>query len=412
MADSNIITALDIGTSKTCCVMAAVNETGDFNIVGFGNAPSTGMSRGMVVNVDRTVSSIKAAVSEAEHVAGCEAQNIILGVSGGNVDCHNSNGIVGVKDTRNHIISEDDKRRAKESAMSRYVAPDREILHSLEQEYIVDGDTGIKDPLGMMGTRLEVRMHIVTASTNALQNILNCVKLSGLKVEEEDIVLLSLASAEAVLTPQERQMGVALLDCGAGTTDIMVFSHGSARHTKVMNLGGDSLTRDVFKALRTTLESAESLKLRDGCCMRAMIPPDDYPLEIPGVDGASQEVSSQVLCDILECRVEEILSHVHQELIVSGLEAQVAGVVLTGGSAMLRGLPELAADIFDRPVRVGFPNYSGGLAEMVYSPKFSAVMGLLQYALRGEEAQGAPASFRGPKKERGLLGSLWEKILG
>ncbi|MDR2340333.1 MAG: cell division protein FtsA [Deltaproteobacteria bacterium] len=411
MADSNIVTALDIGTTKTCCVMAAVSETGEFNIIGFGNAPSTGMSRGMVVNVDRTVSSIKAAVAEAEHVAGTEVQNIILGVSGGNVDCHNTNGIVGVKDNRNHIVSEDDKKRAKHSAMARYVAPDRENLHSLEQEYLVDGESGIKDPLGMMGKRLEVRMHLITVSTNALQNILNCVKLAGLRVEEEDIVLMSLASAEAVLTPQEKQMGVALLDCGAGTTDIMLFAGGAARHTKVMSIGGDSLTRDIFKALRTTLESAELLKLQQGCCMRSLLGGSDQQIEIPGMNGASQEVSSQVLCDILECRAEEILTHVHEEMIMSGFDQQISGIVLTGGASLLMGLPELASEIFERPVRVGYPNYAGGLAEMVYSPMFSTVMGLLQYALKGEESSGAIA-FRSAKKERGFFGNVLEKILG
>jgi cell division protein FtsA len=410
MTESDIITALDIGTTKTCCVMAAVAESGDFNIIGFGSAPSSGMSRGMVVNVDRTVSSIKAAVSEAEHMAGLEAENVILGVAGGNVDCHNTNGIVGVKDNRNHIISEDDKRRAKQSAMSRNVPPDREILHSIEQEYTVDGQTGIKDPGGMMGVRLEVNMHLITVSTNALQNVLNCAKLAGLHVDEEDIVLMSLASSEAVLSPQERQMGVALLDFGGGTTDIMIFTNGSVKHTKVLNLGGNSLTRDIFKTLRTTLESAELLKIQEGCCMRGLIPMDDVVIEIPGMNGVSQEVGSHVLCDILECRVEEILSHLHQELIVSGYDSQVSGIVLTGGSSLLKGMPELAAEIFERPVRVGYPSYMGGLAEMVYSPKFATVMGLLLHALKREEQGGNPV-YRGGKKEKGFFSGIFDRLL-
>ncbi|MDR2199050.1 MAG: cell division protein FtsA [Deltaproteobacteria bacterium] len=411
MPDSEIITALDIGTSKTCCVMAVVGENGDFSVIGFGNAPSTGMSRGMVTNVDRTVSAIKAAVSEAEHMAGFEADNVILGVAGGNVACHNTNGIVGVRDTRGHIISEDDKKRARQSAMSRNVPPDREILHSIEQEYDVDGQGGIKDPSGMVGVRLEVNMHLVTVSTNALQNVLNCAKLAGLRVREEDIVLMSLASSEAVLTPQEKQMGVALLDFGAGTTGFMVFSGGSPRHTKVLNLGGNSLTRDVFKTLRATLESAEILKIREGCCARWLLPPEGGLLEIPDVNGGTQEVDSHVLCDILESRVEEIMSRLHQELIASGYDQQVAGVVLTGGSSLLKGVPELASDIFQRPARVGYPAYEGGLSEMVYSPKFSTVTGLLLYALRREEYQGAPV-FRAAKKERGFFGGILDRILG
>jgi cell division protein FtsA len=410
MADSDIITALDIGTTKTCCVMAAVSETGEFNIIGFGNAPSTGMSKGMVVNVDRTVNSIKAAVSEAGHMAGCEVDNVILGVAGGNVDCHNTNGIVGVRDNRGHIISDDDKKRAKQSAMSRNVPPDREILHSIEQEYTVDGQSGIKDPAGMMGVRLEVNMHLITVSTNALQNVLNCAKLAGLHVDEEDIVLMSLASSEAVLSPQEKQMGVALLDFGGGTTDIMIFTGGSVKHTKVLNLGGNSLTRDIFKTLRTTLESAELLKVQEGCCMRGLISADDTLIEIPGMNGASQEVGSHVLCDILECRVEEILAHLHQELIVSGYDSQVAGIVLTGGSALLKGMPELAADIFQRPVRVGYPTYAGGLAEMVYSPKFATVMGLLLYAMNREDQTGS-SLYRGGKKEKGFFSGIFERIL-
>ncbi|MDR2404909.1 MAG: cell division protein FtsA [Deltaproteobacteria bacterium] len=412
MVGSEIITALDIGSSKTCLVMAAVSDTGELNIIGFGNVPSPGMSRGMVVNVDRTVNSIKQAVSDAEHMSGLEVENVILGVSGGIVDCHNTKGIVGVRDNRNHIITEDDKLRARQSATNRNVPPDREIIHTIEQDYTVDGQSGFKDPVGMMGVRLEVNMHIVTVSTNAIQNLLNCTKIAGLTVDEDDIVLTSLASSEAVLSPQEKQMGVALLDFGAGTTDIMIHTGGSVRHTKVLNLGGNSLTRDIFKTLRTTLDSAEELKIQEGCCMRSLLPPDDSPLIIPGMNGVSQEVGSHVLCDILECRVEELLNHIHQEIIVSGCDRDVAGIVLTGGTALLRGVPELAAEIFERPVRVGYPSYMGGLAEMVYSPKFSAVMGLLLHAMKRAELPGAVPMARAAKKNGGLWSGLLNRLLG
>jgi cell division protein FtsA len=411
MVESDIITALDVGTTKTCCVMAAVTETGEFNIIGFGNVPSLGMSSGMVVNVDRTVNSIKQAVSDAEHMAGCQVERVILGVSGGKVDSFNTTGIVGVKDNRDHIISDDDKKRAMQSATSRNVPPDREILHTIEQDYTVDGQSGFKDPAGMMGVRLEVNMHIITVSTNALQNILNCTKQAGLSVDPDDIVLLSLASSEAVLSAQELQMGVALLDLGSGNTHIMIHVDGSVRHTKVLNMGGNSLTRDIFKTLRTTLDSAEQLKIEHGCCMRALIPSEDSIIPIPTMTGADMEVSSHVLCDILECRAEELLNHIHQEIIVSGFDSQVAAVVLTGGSSLLKGMPDLATEIFERPVRIGYPTYMGGLAEMVYNPKFSAVIGLLLHAIKNPD-QGFLSSKGTKKASKGLFTGLLDKLLG
>ncbi|MDR1037050.1 MAG: cell division protein FtsA [Deltaproteobacteria bacterium] len=409
---AEIITALDIGTTKICCIIASPDDNGGVNIVGIGNAPSRGMARGMVTNVDRTVSSIRAAVTEAERMAGCTVGKVMLGLAGGSVNCYNSKGVVGVRDQRNRIITEDDKRRAIESAVAGEVPQDREPLHTIEQEYSVDGQTGIKDPVGMMGMRLEVNMHISTVSLSALQNVLNCARQSELQVDDDDVVLESLASAESVLTPAEMGMGVAILDFGGGTTDIGVFAKGCIRHTKVLNLGGDSLTRDIFMTLRTSMDEAEQLKINDGCCLSTLLPAEDEIISVPGPDGVPvAEVSRHILCDILESRVEEIMGHVSQELIMSGFDDQVMEIVITGGSSLLRGVPELATEIFDRPVRVGYPASMGGLSQLVNSPKFSTGLGLILYGLKNHDEFARQAGGSG-SGGGGLINRLFGRILG
>ncbi|MDR2611387.1 MAG: cell division protein FtsA [Deltaproteobacteria bacterium] len=411
MLENGIIAALDIGTTKICCIIASPDENGGVNIVGIGNAVSRGMARGMVTNVDRTVSSIRSAVAEAERMAGCKVRSVMLGLAGGNVSCYNSKGIVGVRDSRRRIITEDDKRRAIESAVAGEIPQDREPLHTIEQEYTVDGETGIKDPVGMCGMRLEVNMHISTVSVSALQNVLNCAKQAGLRVDDEDVVLESLASAEAVLSPEEMGMGVAILDFGGGTTDIGVYAKGCIRHTKVLNLGGDSLTRDIFMTLRTSMDEAEKLKIEEGCCLSALLPGDSDMITIQGPEGPVGEVGRHVLCDILESRVEEIMGHVSQELIMSGFDDQVMEIVITGGSSLLRGVPELAEQIFGKPVRVGYPAYMGGLSQMVNNPKFSTCLGLILYGLKSHEE----ALRNGTSKSRerhGVFGGIMNKLFG
>jgi cell division protein FtsA len=411
MLENGIIAALDIGTTKICCIIASPDENGGVNIVGIGNAPSRGMARGMVTNVDRTVGSIRAAVAEAERMAGCRVRSVMLGLAGGSVNCYNSTGVVGVRDARRRIITADDKRRAIESAVAGDIPQDREPLHTIEQEYSVDGQGGIKDPVGMMGMRLEVNMHITTVSLSALQNVLNCAKHAGLAVEDEDVVLESLASAEAVLTPAEMGMGVAILDFGGGTTDIGVYAKGCIRHTKVLNMGGDILTRDIFMTLKTSMDEAELLKIQEGCCLSALLPDDDELISIPGPDGPVGEVGRQILCGILECRVEEIMGHVAQELIMSGFDDQVMEIVITGGSSQLLGVTEIAEQIFERPVRIGYPANVGGLSNLVSSPKFSTGVGLILYGLKTYDEAMRQGAGRA-RERQGLFGGIMNRLFG
>ncbi|MDR2352740.1 MAG: cell division protein FtsA [Deltaproteobacteria bacterium] len=410
MPENEIITALDIGTTKVCCLVATPSAENGVNIIGIGNAQSTGVSKGMVTNVERTVNSIRAAVREAELMAGIKIKKVFLGIAGGNVVCFNSHGVVGVRDTRARVITEEDRRRVELSAMSGEFPPDRELLHSIPQEYAVDGQTDILNPVGMTGVRLEVNMHITTVSINAIQNVLNCANLAGLNVEEDDVVLESLASAESVLYPSEKEMGVAILDFGGGTLDLGIFVNGCIRHTKVLNLGGDSLTRDIFVILRTTMEAAETLKINEGCCSRALLPEDSEFIKIPGMVGENQVVSREVLCDILSCRVEEIFSYVNQELIVSGYDKQVMEIVITGGSSLLKGVPEVATEIFERQVRVGYPMYVQGFASLVTNPKFSTALGLLLYAYRRDYALERRALVS-PRKPKGFFGSIFDRFI-
>jgi cell division protein FtsA len=409
MLENGTIAALDIGTTKICCIIATLDENDGVNVVGIGHAPSHGMSKGRVTNVDRTVNSIRMAVAEAEHMAGSKVRSVMLGVAGGSVSCKNKKGVVGVKDSKDKLITEDDKKRAIESAISGEIPPDRETIHTIEQDYIVDDQTGIKDPLGMVGMRLEVNMHISTVSLSALQNILNCARQAGLEVDEDDVVLESLASAEAVLTPEEIGMGVAVLDFGGGHIDIAVYVNGCIRYTAVINHGGDFLTKDIFMALRIPMEQAEKLKIQEGCCLSTLLSEPYEIISIPDTKGFSGDVSRYVLCDILESRVEEIMALAHQEIVKSGFDSQVMEVVITGGSSLLKGVPELAQEIFDRPVRIGYPAYMGGLSKLVSSPEYSTGTGLILYGLRlHRELMDLGYNL---KNERGFFASIFDKIL-
>ncbi|MDR2350652.1 MAG: cell division protein FtsA [Deltaproteobacteria bacterium] len=410
MLENGHIAALDIGTTKICCVIAAPDENGGANVLGIGNSQSHGMSRGRVTNVDRTVNAIKVAVNDAQHMAGVKAGSVMLGVSGGTVECFNKTGIVGVRDSKNKIITEEDKRRAMESAVAGDIPKDRETVHTLVQEYAVDGQQGIKDPLGMMGMRLEVGMHVSTVSLSALQNVLNCARQAGLVVEDENVVLESVASAEAVLTPEEIGMGVAVLDFGGGTADMGIFANGCVRHTAVINLGGDHLTNDIVKALKIPMLDAEKLKIAEGCCLTSMLADPEEVISAVCGNGMTTEVGRGVFCDILESRVEEIMTLAHLEIAKSGYDAQVMEIVVTGGSSLLSGIPELARDIFDRPVRIGYPAHMGGFSQMISCPRFSTAVGLILYGIRLHGAY--PELSRDARSERGFLGNIFGRLFG
>jgi cell division protein FtsA len=404
----DILVGLDIGTTKICCIIAVPDNLGGIEIIGVGNSKSLGMTRGMVVNMELTIGAIREAVDEASRMAGCKVEDVYLGIAGGHIHSFNTEGVIAVRDKVDKIITEDDKKRVQKAALVLNTPVDRDIFQSVAQEYIVDGQEGILDPVGMVGVRLEVKVHVITGAINAIQNLLNCVANAGFNVN--DIILESLASASAVLSPQEMDVGAAILDFGGGTTDIAVFSGGAVKHSAVLALGGNSLTSDLAQMLRTSLEIAEILKISEGCCRPELIE-GHPPIEVPSASGfAPQEVEATYFASILEKRVEEILSHVSQEFVRSGFDYSINGIVLTGGSSLLRGVTEMAKDIFNRPVRRGYPECGGGLAEMVHDPKYATAIGLILYGLQNSES-----AMRVPKSEKSspsLWGRIWRRLKG
>jgi cell division protein FtsA len=401
MVDKNdLLVGLDIGTTKICCIVAEVTDTMGVDIKGLGFVPSTGMTRGRVNNIEKTVLGIRQAVEEAKRMSGCEIEAAFIGIAGGHISGFNSQGIIAVK---NKTITAEDIRRVKEAAMVFRIPEDREVIHRIPQEYKVDDRIGIKDPTDMNGFRLEVDVHIVTGAGAAVQDIVNCVLRADLDVN--DIVLESVASAEAVLTPQEKQVGVALIDIGGGTSDIAVFSGESIRHTAVLPYGGDSLTSDLSIGLNISLETADQLKTEYGCCYAANLK-EDVIIEVPTVAGNDyKRVSRQVICDILEPRVEEMMNLINRQLVNSGFDKQVNNIVVTGGTALLEGIPELAYSVFDKSVRIGVPNYIGGLSEKVLDPRFSTAVGLILYGTHDFD----PINSSGLNEGKG---GLLERILG
>jgi len=368
----DLIVGLDIGTTKICAVVGEVTEDG-IDIVGIGSHPSRGLRKGVVINIESTVESIKRAISEAELVAGCDITSVYAGIAGGHIKGINSHGIVAVKDKEVH---ENDVARVIDAAQAVAIPLDREVIHVIPQEYIVDDQDGIKEPLGMAGVRLESKVHIVTAAVTSAQNIVKCANRCGLNVS--DIVLQPLASGEAVLTPDERELGVCLVDIGGGTTDIIVLSEGAIVHTSVLTLGGNHITNDVAVGLRTPAAEAERIKQKYGCSLSSMVQRDET-IEVPSVGGRKPRIlSRQILAEIIEPRVEEIFSLVRQEIIKSGFEDRIAcGVVITGGSTILEGMPELAEQVFNMPVRRGLPRAIGGLVDVVRSPMYATGVGLV-----------------------------------
>jgi len=380
----DLIFGLDIGTTKICCVVGEPNDEGGIDIVGIGSHPSQGMRRGAVVNIESTVTAIQQAVKEAELMAGCEIPEVYVGIAGGHIEGRNSQGVIAIK---NREVTPGDVERVLEAARTMVIPGDREVIHTIPQEFIVDSQTGIQDPVGMGGVRLEAKVHIVTGAITSAQNLVRCAHLAGLDVR--DIVLESVASADAVLTPEEKELGVALLDFGGGTVDMAIFSQNSIKHTSVLALGGSHLTNDVAVGLRTPTASAEELKKTYGCCLTSLVE-DEQVIEVPSVGGRSPRlVDRRVLADILELRVEEIMMLINRELVSSGFDDQLnSGVVITGGAALLEGVPELAEQIFDLPVRRGYPREIGGLKDVINDPKYATAVGLVFYGLKKENQKG------------------------
>ncbi|SKA69651.1 cell division protein FtsA [Desulfobaculum bizertense] len=386
MARSELIVGLDIGTTKICAVVGELTPEG-VDVVGIGSSPSTGLRKGVVVNIEQTVQSIKKALEEAELMAGCDIRSVYAGIAGSHIKGFNSHGVIAVKGGE---VSQRDVERVIDAAKAVAIPLDREVIHILPQQYIVDDQRGIHDPLGMAGVRLEVKVHIVTGAVTSAQNIVRSCHRSGLDVA--DIVLEALASSKAVLTPEEREIGVALVDLGGGTTDLAIFSEDSIRHTSVLALGGANLTNDIAFGLRTPMAAAEQIKVSYGCAMADLVTGDQF-IEVPSVgDRAPRRLSRKTLADICEPRVEEILALVDQELTRSGFKSKLgAGVVLTGGTALIEGMQELGEQIFNMPTRVGYPREIGGLHDVVNSPMYATAAGLLMF---GAEKEGVEQSFR------------------
>ena len=375
-----IIVGLDIGTTKVACLVGEITDEG-IDIIGVGTQPCSGLKKGVVVNIDSTVAAIAKAVEEAEHMAGVEITQVYAGIAGSHIKAFHSEGVVAIRDRE---VRPTDIERVIEAAKAVSIPQDREILHVVPREFSIDQQDGIKEPLGMAGVRLEARVHIVTAASASAQNIIKCCTRCGLEVQ--DLVLEPYATAESVLHSDEKELGVALLDIGGGTSDLVVFSEGALVHTIVLPIGGHQLTNDIAVGLRTPMTEAERLKHRHGCAMSSLIAEDEM-IEVPSVGGRPPRVMPRtVLSEILQPRVDEIFSLVRDELERCGLsETLASGMVVTGGSTILQGLPELAEEILGMPVRRGVPQGVGGLSDVVKTPIYATAVGLVLYGARKQD---------------------------
>jgi cell division protein FtsA len=371
--DKNLIVGLDIGTSKIVTIVAELLPEGTLKVIGLGQHPSRGLKKGVVINIDSTMQAIQRSIEEAELMADCKIKTVFTGIAGNHIKSLNSHGMVKIKDAE---VSQMDVDRVVETARAVSLPADQQILHILTQEFIIDGQDDVREPLGMSGMKLEVKVHIVTGAVAAAQNIVKCIKRCGLEVS--DLILQPLASSVAVLTEDEKELGVCLVDIGGGTTDIAVFKNGSIRHTAVIAIAGDQMTNDVAVAFRTPTQSAEDIKIKYGCALRQLADAREV-VEVPGVDGReARQLSIQTLAEVIEPRVVELYELVLQELRRSGMEEMIAsGIVITGGSAMMRGMMELGEEIFHMPVRLGMPRYVGGLSEVVSNPRYATGVGLI-----------------------------------
>ncbi len=375
--DSSLVVGLDIGTTKVCAIVAEVAPEGSVDIIGVGQSPSRGLRTGVVVNIDATVDSVRRAVEDAELMAGAEIRAAFVGIAGGHIKGINSRGVIAIAG-KNHEVTQQDVDRVIDAAKAVALPVDREVIHILPQEFIIDEQTGIKEPRGMCGTRLEAEVHIVTGAVASAQNIVKCANKAGLEVQ--DIVLQQLASSEATLTAEEKELGCVLVDIGGGTTDVAVFVEGSIYHTAVLAVGGDMLTNDIAIGLRTPRPEAESIKRKYGCALASMVRSDEK-IEVPSVGGRRPRIlSRQNLCEIIQPRMDELLALVDREVRRAGYMSRVnGGAVVTGGSSIMEGVPELAEQIFDMPVRRGIPRGIGGLTDVISNPMYATGVGLTIY---------------------------------
>jgi cell division protein FtsA len=373
--DKKLIVGLDIGTSKVVAIVGEISSGGTTDIIGIGSHPSTGLKKGVVVNIESTVQSIQRAVEEAELMAGCQIHSVFAGIAGSHIRSLNSHGIVAIRDSE---VKASDVERVIDAAKAVAIPADQRILHILPQEFIIDNQEGIREPVGMSGVRLEAKVHMVTGAVSAAQNIVKCIKRCGLEVD--DIILEQLASSYSVLTDDEKELGVCIVDIGGGTTDIAIFTEGAIRHTAVIPIAGDQVTNDIAVALRTPTQHAEDIKIKYACALRQLTSLEDT-IEVPGVgDRDSKKMSRQTLAEVVEPRYEELFTLIQAELRRSGFEEIIpAGIVLTGGSSKMEGLIELAEEVFHMPVRLGLPQGIQGLVDVVRNPIHATGVGLLLY---------------------------------
>ncbi len=397
--DNKLIVGLDIGTSKVLAIVAELNESNEINIIGIGHNPAKGLRRGVVSDIESTVNSIQRAVEEAELMAGCQIYSVYVGIAGAHISSFNSHGVVAIHAGE---VRQDDVERVIEAAQAIAIPNDQKILHVLPQEFVIDNQTEIQEPLGMSGVRLEARVHMITGADSSAQNIIKCVRRCGLEVD--DLILEQLASSEAVLTGDERDLGVCMVDIGGGTTDIAIFHNGTIKHTAVIPIAGDQLTNDIAVALQTPTQAAEDLKMRFGCALSNQVSEDDS-IEAPSVGGKpSRKLSRKFLAEVIEPRMEEIFLLVQGELRHAGFEELVGSVVITGGSSSIDQAVELAEEVFHMPVRLGVPHYEGGLSERVITPIYATGMGLIRM---GRRLSTQPRQYR--RKEKRLM-NVFERM--
>ena len=379
--NKDLIVGLDIGTSKIVAIVADVPPEGGINILGMGSAPSNGLKKGVVVNIEGAVGAIQRALEDAELMANCKITHVYTGIAGSHIRSLNSHGMVPIRDRE---VTQMDMDRVIETARAVNISTDQQVLHVLPQEFIIDGQEGVREPLGMSGVRLEVKVHIVTGAVSAAQNIIKCVRRCGLEVS--DLILQPLASSLAVLNDDEKDLGVCLVDIGGGTTDIAVFTRGAIQHTAVLPIAGDQITNDIAMTLRTPTREAEDLKIQHGVALRQLADAREM-IEVPGIgDRGPRMLSKQLLSEVIEPRVEELYSLVQAELRRSGFEEQISsGIVLTGGASQMKGMVELAEEVFHAPVRLGVPEYVGGLSERVRNSRYATSVGLLLAGLERHE---------------------------
>ena len=400
-SEQNVIVGLDIGTSKIACVVAEVSPDGRIDVIGIGKHVSRGLKRGVVVNIESTVQAIRLAVEEAELMAGVDIHSVFVGIAGSHIKGQNSNGAVAIKTGE---VTEEDVQRSIDVAKACAIPGDQQILHILPQEYIIDKQDGIREPIGMSGVRLESRIHMITAAVSSAQNIIKCCKRCDLDVS--DMVLEQVASSEAVLSQDEKDIGVVLIDIGGGTTDMAIFIDGAITHTAVIPIGGDHLTNDLVNCLRTSAREADTLKVKHGSCMVELVPADEQ-IDVPGVGGReSSPMPRQVMVQYLEARTIELLEYVRSELQRSGYEELVAaGLGITGGTSLLEGMVDLAEQTFDGlPVRRGYPQGVGGLVDVVSSPIYATGVGLLLYGKNNQKTSLAAHNISDEQQ------GIWQKM--